>query len=261
MRLTDTIAFLNFGYKEGASAENVEIDICIHNKLEQLRRSLPRKDFGLWCPVQLYAAVLSGHNGSLDGKDILEVGCGRGGGAAVVHAFCKPSSYTGIDLSPEGVAQSQRLFKNRINVLFQVGNSMDLPSTFNTGSFDVVLNVESSHCYPSFLTFAQGVHYSLRKGGQFLYADIIPAREWDNIRDNLRKAGLKIVKDHNITPNVLQSMHDEVAPALHKMNMSSSRNFIERPIMWLVSRQTVRAPMNLMESGVAQYRLIAAVKE
>ena len=46
--------------------------------------------------LALYAAVAAG--GELRGRDVLEVGCGRGGGAAHVFDSFAPATMTGIDL-------------------------------------------------------------------------------------------------------------------------------------------------------------------
>ena len=36
---------------------------------------------------------------------------------------------------------------------------------------DVVMNIESSHCYPNIEEFFKGVHFMLKDNGVFVYAD------------------------------------------------------------------------------------------
>jgi ubiquinone/menaquinone biosynthesis C-methylase UbiE len=47
--------------------------------------------------LQLYRRLLG--NADLRGKKVVEVSCGRGGGAAHVAATYQPASYLGIDIS------------------------------------------------------------------------------------------------------------------------------------------------------------------
>ncbi|TFH30798.1 MAG: class I SAM-dependent methyltransferase, partial [Promethearchaeota archaeon] len=39
----------------------------------------------------------------LENKDMLEIGCGRGGGAAYIARYLKPRSYIGLDLSTKAI--------------------------------------------------------------------------------------------------------------------------------------------------------------
>jgi cyclopropane fatty-acyl-phospholipid synthase-like methyltransferase len=47
--------------------------------------------------IQLYHHVLGGVD--LNGRDVLEMGCGRGGGCWYISRYCAPRSVTGLDLS------------------------------------------------------------------------------------------------------------------------------------------------------------------
>ena len=51
--------------------------------------------------LQLYHQAASWAN--LKGKDVLEVGSGRGGGASYIARYLEPNSYVGIDLSEPGI--------------------------------------------------------------------------------------------------------------------------------------------------------------
>jgi SAM-dependent methyltransferase len=95
--------------------------------------------------IQLYHRVASAA-GPLDGKDVLEVGSGRGGGASYVNRYLKPRKIIGADFSKHAVdLANARLAREGLS--YVEGDAEKLP--FEAGSFDVVLNVESSHCYPS----------------------------------------------------------------------------------------------------------------
>lgn len=116
--------------------------------------------------IQLYHHVASSME--LRGKEILEVSCGHGGGASYLTRAFQPARYTALDLNPSGIAFCRQ--RHRIDKLsFVQGDALALP--FGDASFDVVLNVEASHCYPSFGRFLSEVARVLRPGGCFSYAD------------------------------------------------------------------------------------------
>src|SRR5215467_9265265 len=52
--------------------------------------------------IQLYHHVAS--QAALDGKEVLEVSCGHGGGAAYVTCTFQPRRYTALDLNPAAIA-------------------------------------------------------------------------------------------------------------------------------------------------------------
>jgi len=80
-----------------------------------------------------------------------------------------PASYTGLDLNPAGIAFCRKRH-NVPGLDFVQGDAENLP--FPDQSFDAVINIESSHCYPRFPRFLAEVARVLRPGGHFLYADL-----------------------------------------------------------------------------------------
>jgi ubiquinone/menaquinone biosynthesis C-methylase UbiE len=151
--------------------------------------------------LQLYHRVA----GALDltGKEVLEVGSGRGGGASYVKRYLGPRTVTGADYAAESVA-----FCNRHHVVdglrYVHGDAENLP--FEDSSFDAVINVESSHCYGSMAKFVGQVFRVLRSGGMFSWADMRKPHELDGVRADMRAAGFEIVRDESIRANVLASM-------------------------------------------------------
>lgn len=107
----------------------------------------------------------------LGDKQVLEVSCGHGGGASYLTRTLHPASYTGLDLNQAGIKLCKK--RHRLPGLdFVRGDAENLP--FDDESFDVVLNVEASHCYPHFRRFLAEVVRVLRPGGYFPYADLRP---------------------------------------------------------------------------------------
>jgi len=87
---------------------------------------------------------------------------------------------------------------------FVAGDAEKLP--FAAGSFDVVINVEASHCYPAFPRFLAEVARVLRPGEHFAYADFRFAErlpEWDAA---LASASLEKVRSRIINAEVLRGM-------------------------------------------------------
>lgn len=139
----------------------------------------------------------------LTGRDVLEVGSGRGGGSSYLARYHAPRSVVGVDFSRRAVGLSRSL--HRVPGLsFAWGDAERLP--FGDGSFDAVVNVESSHCYTSMAAFLGEVRRVLRRGGHFLFADFRPAEGLDALRGQLSDAGMTVLCETDITPNVLASL-------------------------------------------------------
>jgi SAM-dependent methyltransferase len=151
--------------------------------------------------IQLYHHVAAAVD--LRGKDVLEVGSGRGGGAAWMTRYFEPRSMTGVDFASQAIAFCQRRYQIK-GLSFRRGDAEDLPFPPNT--FDVVVNVESSHCYPSADRFFREVRRVLRPQGYFLLADLRPEKDVALLRDQLRRSGLTILEEECITANVVRSL-------------------------------------------------------
>ncbi|MEO7273968.1 MAG: class I SAM-dependent methyltransferase [Vicinamibacterales bacterium] len=137
---------------------------------------------------------------SLKGKDVLEVGCGRGGGASYISEHFGPTTMTGVDLSEKAIKCCRRRYR-RPGLQFVRGAAESLP--FPDGCFDVVINVESSHTYPSMPTFLGEVTRVLRPDGLFLIADFRRRVEMPTLRAHFAAAGLTVRRHDNITANVV----------------------------------------------------------
>jgi ubiquinone/menaquinone biosynthesis C-methylase UbiE len=151
--------------------------------------------------IQLYHRVASAVD--LRGLDALEVGCGRGGGASYVMRYLKPKSMTGLDQAARGIQFCQRHHTSP-GLTFVRGDAQALE--FDPESFNIVINVESSHCYPEVERFFSGVQRVLRPGGYFLYADHRPKEQIDTLRRQLRESGMTVCEEENISPNVVRAL-------------------------------------------------------
>ncbi|SRR6266540_154014 len=175
--------FMNYGYRAEAPL------------------ALSPEDEGDRSCIQLYDAVVG--SAPLGGREVLEVGCGRGGGAAFVARHHAPARLVAVDRSPRAVALCRAHFTVP-GLSFEVGDAEQLP--FGGASFDAVLNVESSHCYGRIADFFAEVKRVLRRDGRFLYADFRPRDEVEGWRAQLAAAGFRIEAERDLTPGVVAAL-------------------------------------------------------
>lgn len=164
--------------------------------------------------VQLYAKVA----GAIDlaGKDVLEVGCGRGGGTAFVHDRFGLRSMTGLDLARNAIEHACARY-SAPGLEFAAGDAESLP--FPDATFDAVLSVESSHCYPDTPRFLRETHRVLRPNGRLLLADARPTDppapadgalfhrvDLRLLREQLAAAGFQVADEEDITANVVRAL-------------------------------------------------------
>lgn len=139
----------------------------------------------------------------LAGRDVLEVGSGRGGGSSYVARYHRPRRTVGLDFSAAAVALSRR-HRTADGLEFVHGDAQSMP--FPDASFDVVLTIESSHCYGSVPQFLAEVHRVLRPGGVLLFADFRAADDVPALLGMLRSAGLELREHADVTANVVAAL-------------------------------------------------------
>ncbi len=178
------VIFMNFGYNYH------DKEIKMSEEDEENRYS-----------AQLYHITASGAD--IKNKDLLEVGCGRGGGLSYVNRTFKPKSVSGIDLGKQAIKFCKSYYEKEGGT-FLHANAQDLP--FEDSSFDIVLNVESSHRYPQMEVFLKEVVRVLRPGGHFLFIDFRVDTEIDMLHKNLQDTGMEIIEEVDVTRNVVEAL-------------------------------------------------------
>lgn len=159
--------------------------------------------------IQLYHHVAT--QTELRGKTVLEVSCGHGGGGAYLTRALQPQSYTALDLNPAAIEFCQE-HHHIAGLNFQQGDAEQLPGPAN--SFDAVINVEASHCYPNFPKFLREVARVLKPGGHFLYADFRFADRLAEWEQALAHGPLKIQQQRDINAEVLRGLELNSARSL-----------------------------------------------
>ena len=107
---------------------------------------------------------------------VLEIGCGQGAGAKIIHDMLSPDEYVGIDLDPRMIRRALKRSGNLPNVRFVEGNVSNLE--FPDAAFDLVVNFAILHHVPDWRNALAEVHRILKAGGQFLFEDL-PAETWE----------------------------------------------------------------------------------
>ncbi len=178
------VIFMNYGF----SRKNHQI------KLED-------RDIKDRYSAQLYDYIARG--AEIAGKDILEVGSGRGGGLSYITRYLSPKSATGLDLCEIAVEFSNKFHLHK-NIKFVQGNAQEIP--FADEHFDVVLNIESSHRYPEIALFLKEVYRVLKPGGFFLFTDFRHKKDLDKLSHQLGTLEFKQIKHELITEDVLEAL-------------------------------------------------------
>ena len=152
--------------------------------------------------IQLYEMNI--RDAQLNDKEVLEVGSGRGGGASWIAKSLHPSSLIGVDFSSEAVSLCHNWYNHQKNLRFIEGNAENLP--FKNSSFDVVYNVESSHCYGNMSKFVEEVFRVLREGGSFYWTDFRDDKSMQSTNQIFLDSGFTIVSKRDITNEVLDAL-------------------------------------------------------
>ena len=202
-----SITFMNYGYASLVTEEFPRLE----NRDERDRY-----------PIQLYHHTASATD--LSGKDVLEVGCGLGGGASYIARYLSPKSLIGVDISPNVISICSKIY--HVPALsFQVGDAEDLP--FPSQHFEVVLNIESSHCYGDMNRFLSEVVRVLRPGGWFLFCDCRDSAHFPELIEALSATKMEVARQQDITANVIRALEE----------LSSARkSAIRKNIPWLFVR-------------------------
>jgi SAM-dependent methyltransferase len=180
------------------------------NKDGIMVRNLKPEDEADRYSIQLYHYISTamGIFNNLEGKTLMEVSSGRGGGLDYLTRYLNPKKCIGVDISEVQVGYCKKIYQDNSKLDFVNGDSQKLSKIkeLEEEQLDIVINVESGHCYPNFKKFIQEVDKVLAPGGYFAYSDFRPAHEWAAVEEQLKSTSLKVVKKENISENVMHSL-------------------------------------------------------
>lgn len=178
------VTFMNYGYTSTTQI----LDLHKHDEPNRYA-------------IQLYHHLAS--TVDLSGKSLLEIGSGRGGGLAFIAKNFPLKSTMGIDLNHRAVAFCNKHYKID-GISFKQGDAQKLELADQ--SFDVIINVESSHRYPDFKAFLGEAKRILKPNGHFLFTDFRYDYEMADLQKDLDSAGFTQIKHELITENVVRAL-------------------------------------------------------
>ena len=179
------LKLMNYGY----DSPNMELRLDKEDEAERFS-------------IQLYHYVTS--HTVIKNKNVLEIGSGRGGGAAYIAKYLQPEFVTGIDISEDAISLCHDLY-SLTNLNFVIGDSENIPLSDNT--YDIVINVESSHCYGDMEKFLSEVYRVLKPDGYFLFCDFRTLEGIDELNEQFSKSNLKFLNRVDITENVIEGLN------------------------------------------------------
>ncbi|WP_270168446.1 class I SAM-dependent methyltransferase [Paenibacillus sp. SYP-B4298] len=233
--------FLNYGYVSQGNEQHAVIepdDVWNRNSVKLLLEAVGRT--------------------AIRERQVIDIGCGRGGNIAALYKYFKPLSIVGLDICPANIAYCSA--KSRmVEAFYLVGDAENIP--FADESFDVVLNMESAHAYPNRSRFYEEVYRIMRVGGVFLYTELMLA---DQVAQNVRlleEAGLSVIRNQDVTLNVLLSCDENAKQRTGTQGIANNANastnigdindFIALP---------GSKKYEEMKAGARQYRMMNLVK-
>jgi ubiquinone/menaquinone biosynthesis C-methylase UbiE len=156
-------------------------------------------------PLQMYHYLATKID--VRGKDILEVGSGRGGGANYIATHLQPASYTGLDLAQSAVDLATKIHRAS-NLKFIQASAEKIPLPDN--SVDVVINVESCHAYGSVKAFLEETRRVLKPSGYFLMVDFRnEVKNMTILQQELTASGMMLMEKENISAQVIKAIELE----------------------------------------------------
>jgi SAM-dependent methyltransferase len=178
--------FFNFGYRTLGDEQPVG---------PKLGAGFPNQD-----SAQLLFQVIG--DTPIEGRSVVEIGCGRGGNLWLLQRYFGPSRVFGGDIAYRSMAFCRASMPGS-DAQFAVTDAEQVP--LGDGVADIVLSVETSCTYPQVESFFRNVARVLKVGGQFLYTDLMQVGLIQPFIDTLTALGLELTYQRDITPNVSAS--------------------------------------------------------
>ena len=227
--VADSSFFLNYGYLAIDSNNECVFDI-------------PPGTFNA-SSVRLVLEVIGSVD--LNGRTVVEIGCGRGGNSAqVAQKFT--AQVTGIDMSSEAIAFCQKAHAKH-SIDFKVGDALNLP--LPDEFCDVVLNVESSHSYGNLPKFLNEVRRISRPGAWFLAYGLLGHRRLGLRQVAVGGAGLchrRRPRHHPKRPGLARSCDQQLGEVYGDGNARVA-NFLSLPGSAIYEQ---------MRAGLLEYRIL-----
>jgi fatty-acid O-methyltransferase len=244
----------------------------MHGIYESLAEAIPQPDllffnYGFWEPGLDDSWILPAHTRyrhhlnlvrhlllgvDLTGKAVLEIGCGRGGNCCYLSNYSEAAQVVGVDVCAPNLALARQNGKLERSV-FVSGDAQRLPLTDEC--FDIVVNLESSHCYSQFSRFLAEVARVLKRSGLFCFADLwnvdVLELDWRAREQALQNCSLELIAEENISEQVFQAMG--IAGSISEQ-LNALTDAVNQPLIARLNR-SVEALRAGLAIGDYSYRL------
>jgi SAM-dependent methyltransferase len=203
-KFIDNLNFYNF--LNGMFLTDPDLSFMNHGYFP-INKTLSNKNVFFKNRASLYLLIYDylKHETNFKFTSVLEIGCGRGGGVNVLKETILENfdgfniEFDAIDVNEKNINFCKSNF-DKIN--FNVG---DAENFLSDKKIDVIVNVESSHCYNDVYNFFKNVDRSLSNNGLFFYCDVFSELNVIANEQALEEIfNVDFVVD--ITKNVIQSL-------------------------------------------------------
>jgi O-methyltransferase len=192
-----------------------------------------------------------------EGKTILDIGCGRGGGVKTYSEVLEFNKIHACDYNEKFIDFCKHTHND---IEFKVCSATELTSAYNQNTFDIITNVESSHCYFDFPTdedlnivyptdnagflirhvfglnkFFNGVSSILKSGGVFCYTDAFSKDQLIELKYSNFNTKFKNIVDSDITKNVILACEE----ILDTLSTDTIPNSMVKKYMEHVAKQKI----------------------
>ena len=212
---------------------------------------------------------------AVEGKTLLEVGCGNGIQAHYIKKEYNPQRLKAVDLNAGNIeiAIQEARIRGEETVEFSIDDAHKL-TTVEDNSVDVLVNIESAFHYPEKPVFLQQMYRVLKPGGTFVIADILTTNKRQNriksawkrrmsyfhwpmesYESELEQSNFKSIRILDITPEIIEGFRG-YRKWLREME---SRHFLEDMVLKLYYTIHTRINMYLLKTR-RKYCVVVGVK-
>lgn len=142
---------------------------------------------------------------NIAGAAVVDLGCGRGGGAGYVRRVLGPRSVVGVDNQAAHVRQASERYAGEAGLDFVVAPLERVP--FQRHSFDVALCIDTSHAVADMDALLAEAFRILRPGGELLLADL--REDWGPDEQRMAAHGFALVEVEELSDGVVAALDQD----------------------------------------------------
>ena len=200
---------------------------------------------------ELYARVVA--ETPLAGREVLEVGSGRGGGARFLHRRHAPRRVVAADYAAPVTRWCRKRFAAP-GLEFVTASATALP--YPAQSFDVMLGIELTHCIPDKGASLAEAARVLRPGGRLLLADFFylcpdSAHARGSFEAALAQSDFTVVLAEDLTERVCAAIESDTARRIAAIERDVAR--ILQPLARGFASTTESSTYRQLRAGRAVY--------